>query len=121
MILKKWLKQMPTLGFNSSQYDLNLLEKHLIPILFDTYPKLSPIKKGNSFLSIVTPELLFLDFKNYLSPNYSLALFLKHYGASKAKGSFPYEEVSGVAELHVVGCRGKLIFYSSFKNKANNC
>ena len=110
---------MPTLGFNSSRYDLNLLEKYLIPILFETYTKLSPIKKDNNFLSIATPELLFLDFKNYLSPNYSLALFLQHYGASETKGSCSYEKVCGAGgDLHVVGCPRQSDFYSSLKNKA---
>ena len=47
---EKWLKQMPTLGFNSPRYDLTLLEKYLIPSLFDTYPKLSAIKKRQQFL-----------------------------------------------------------------------
>ena len=72
---KFWLKQLPVVCLNSSHYDLNLLQKHLIPILVDDNPKLSPIKKGNSFLSFATAELRFLDFQNY-----SLPLFLSFQG-----------------------------------------
>ena len=64
-------------------------------------PKLQPIKRGKSFLSLSTSELSFLDIKNYLAPNYSLSLFLKHYCASEMKGSFPYEKVKSVADLFV--------------------
>ena len=84
-----WLKQLPAVGFNSGNYDLNL-EKHLIPILSKNKPDLSIIKKGNCFLSMSIPEIVFTDLKNYLAPNYSLLLFYKHYGATEAKGSFPY-------------------------------
>ena len=89
----KWIRQLPCIGFNSCNYDLNLLEKNLIPLLLETKEKLSPIKRGNSFLALTTSELAFLDLRNYLAPNYSLALLLQHYGASEAKGSFPYDKV----------------------------
>ena len=78
----EWLQCLPCIGFNSCNYDLNLLEKNLIPLLLESNEKLSPIKRGNSFLALTTPELAFLDLRNYLAPNYSLALFLQHYGAS---------------------------------------
>ena len=65
-----WLKQLPCVGFNSSNYDLNVLEKNLIPILLKTNENLSPIKRGNSFLALTTPELAFLDLKNHLATNY---------------------------------------------------
>ena len=57
-----WLKQLPVVGFNSSRYDLNLIQEYLIPILYASNKKLSPIKKANSFLSLATKELVFLDF-----------------------------------------------------------
>ena len=84
-----WLKQLPCVGFNSGNYDLNVLEKNLISILLKTNENLSPIKRGNCNLALTTPELAFLHLKNYLAQNYSLALFLEHYGATKTKGSFP--------------------------------
>ena len=110
-----WLKQMPCYGFNSSRYDLNVLEKHLIPNLLQSNEKLLPIKRGNSFLALRTPELLFLDVKNYLAPNYSLSLFLSHYGASETKGSFPYKLVKGVADLDKTGLPSLQDFYSTLR------
>ena len=29
-----WLRQLPIIGFNSSRYDLNLIQEYLIPILY---------------------------------------------------------------------------------------
>ena len=67
----RWLRQLLCLGFNSSRYDLNVLEKYLIPNLLQSNVKLSPIKRGNSFLALRTTELLFLIVQNYLAPTYS--------------------------------------------------
>ena len=68
-------------------------------------------------LSLTTAEIGFLDFKNYLAPNYSLVLFLKHYGTTEAKGSFPYEKVQCVDDLKLVGLPKKDDFFLSLKNK----
>ena len=42
------VKTAAVFWFYSSNYDLNVLEKTLIPILLKTNEKLSPIKRGNS-------------------------------------------------------------------------
>ena len=68
-------------------------------------------------MSLTTAEIAFLYFKNYLASTYSLALFLKHYGTTEAKGSFPYEKVQCVEDLRHVGLLTKDDFYSSLKNK----
>ena len=46
---KVWVKQLPVIGFNSSRYEMNILQRYLIPILVYDNAKLSPIKKGSSF------------------------------------------------------------------------
>ena len=89
-----------------------MLEKNLIRILLKRNKNLSPIKHGNCFLSLTIPELAFLDLENYLAPNYSLALFLEHYGASESKGSFPYEKVKGVDDLSVPGLPSRDDFFN---------
>ena len=62
---------MTCLGFNSGNYDLNVLEKHLISNLLKSNANLSLIERGNRFLALTTPELLFLDYlANYLAANY---------------------------------------------------
>ena len=70
-----WLKRLPCVGFNTRNYDLNGLEKNVIPILLKTNENLLPIKRGNCFLAMAIPQLTFSVLKNYLAPNYSLALF----------------------------------------------
>ena len=57
------------------------------------------LKTAHFVFNLATPEIPFLDFKNYLTPNYSLEVFLKHYGATEAKRSFRYEKVQGVDDL----------------------
>ena len=111
----EWVTRLPVISFNGGFYDLNLLEKHLIPLLLNLNENLSPIKRGNSFMIIYTPELSFLDLRNYLAPSYSLALFLNHYGASEVKGSFPYETVEGVDDLHKPGLPSQADFYSTLR------
>ena len=69
------------------------------------------------FLSLTIPELAFLDLKNYLAPNYSLALFLEHYGASESKGSFPYEKVKGVGDLFKPGLPSRDDFFSTLRDE----
>ena len=61
------------------------------------------------------PELAFLDLKNYLAPNYSLVLFLEHYGTSESKGSFRYEKVKGVDDLFKPGLPSHDDFFSTLK------
>ena len=66
---------------------------------------------------MTTPELAFLDLKNYLAPNYSLALFLEHYGVTESKGSFPYEKVKVVTDLLKLGLPSRADFYSSLRGE----
>ena len=65
----------------------------------------------------LTPELAFLDLKNYLAPNYSLALFLEDYGTTEMKGSFPYEMVKGVTDLFKPGLPSRMNFYPSLQGE----
>ena len=37
---KVWLKQLPIVGFNSGRYDLNLMQHHLLPLLYQDNEKL---------------------------------------------------------------------------------
>ena len=55
--------------------------------------------------------------RNYLAPNYLLALFLQHYGASEAKGSFPYELVKSVHDLYKPGIPTRADFFSTLRGE----
>ena len=69
-----WLKQMMCLGFNSRNYDLNVLEKHLNSNLLKSNANLSPIKRGNSFN--YTGTCVF-GFKKIFSTKLFIGIFLK--------------------------------------------
>ena len=72
---------------------------------------LHAIKRDKNFLTLTTDELKFLNLRNYLAPSNSLALFLKHYGATERKGFFPYEEVKSVNDLYKPGLPSRRIFF----------
>ena len=49
------------------------------------------IKKANSYMSLKTQHLQFLDIRSYLAPNYSYDAFIKAYKCKLEKGFFPYD------------------------------
>ena len=85
-----YLSCVPVLGFNSSKYDLNLVKsklcKHLELANRDSHS--FTVKKNNSYLTICTPTLKFLDISHYIAQGYSYAQFLKSYHAQEKKSFF---------------------------------
>ena len=51
------------------------------------------IKKNNSYISISTPHLKFLDISNFLAPGCSYSQFLKAYGSELKKRCIPIRMV----------------------------
>ncbi len=47
------------------------------------------IKKANSYMSLKTQHLQFLDVRSYLAPNYSYDAFIKAYKCKLEKDFFP--------------------------------
>ena len=45
------------------------------------------IKKANSYMSLKTQHLQFLDIRSYLAPNYSYDALLKHINVPLKRGS----------------------------------
>ena len=107
----------PVLGFNSSKYDLNLVKtklcKHLA--LADPDVKSFTVKRNNSYLTIATPTLKFLDISHYIAPGYSYAQFLKSYKAKEEKGFFCYEYLSDPSILEETELPPYESFYSNLK------
>ena len=91
----------PVLGFNSSKYDLNLVKSKLCKHLALADPDVTSftVKRNNSYLTIATPTLKFLDISHYIAPSYSYAQFLKSYKSKEEKGFFCYEYLSDPAVL----------------------
>ena len=93
----QYLQELIILGFNSGSYDLNLIKKQLIEHLADKIEFV--IRRSNYYLCIKTPNLKFLDIKNYLAPGFSYRKFLKAYGCDDSKFFFPYEWLDNLSKL----------------------
>ena len=84
--LERYCKVSPVFGFNSSNYDLNLIKSYLLPFLFnerDIEPTV--IKKANQFISFKFGDIQLLDIMNILGWATSLDSFLKVYKTSEKK------------------------------------
>ena len=98
--LDQWLGRIPVLGFNSGKYDFNLLRKYLFPYFIEKKVDVQCIiKKGNDYLSVSTPNLLFLDIKNYVAAGTSYAKWLAANDVPQRKGFFPYSWFTDLEKL----------------------
>ena len=116
------------LGFNSANYDLNLVKSHLIPWLRrDIDPnkdddgedtcEVSVIKKGSTYTQIGARRFKFLDISNYLAGGVSYSGFLKAYKIPEAKSYFPYEWFDHPSKLDFPGLPLYQTFYSQLKQR----
>ena len=75
------------------------------------------IKKENSYLTISTPDMKFIDISNYLAAGCSYSQFLKAYGCDEVKGIFPYEWFDLFEKLNYPDLPEPKDFYSKIKNE----
>ncbi len=77
--LESYCQILICLGFNSSRYDLPVLQEHLIPMLsLDCDPKAYVAKKDSGYMCIQNSFFRFLDLLLYLSPGRVYRLLSKH-------------------------------------------
>ena len=131
-----YCRQCPVVGFNSSNYDLNLVSSSLLKwLLNDKRPKrqgdtedsqadmededvrMNTIKKGNSYSQLATYRFKFLDISNFLAGGVSYCKFLKAYQIEEAKGYFPYEWFDSFDKLDNETLPLPEHFYSALKKK----
>ena len=89
---ERYCNVLPVFGFNSANYDINLIKSYLLPILVnerDIEPTV--IKKANQFVSFKFGDIQLLEIMNFLGGATSLDSFLKAYKTKETKGFFPYE------------------------------
>jgi len=67
----EWCDQVPILGFNSANYDLNLIKNYFAGVLAEEEKKIRVAKKGNKVMFLLTRGAYFLDIINYLGPGTS--------------------------------------------------
>ena len=119
-----FLFELPTIGFNSSRYDINVIRKSFFKILqsveseedLETNGIDFVVKRNNAYMCLKTARLKFVDICNYLAPGYSYADFLKAYGCSAQKGFFPYEWFDNVEKLEFDQLPPHEAFFSALKN-----
>ena len=88
--LECYCNLLPVFGFNSANYNINLIKSYLLPILINEWSMEPTVnKKGNQFVSFKIGDVQLLDFMNFLGGATSLDSFLKAYKTSETKDSFP--------------------------------
>ena len=112
-----YCQQLPILGYNSSNYDLNLLKGTLAHHLGLYEDKSFVIKKQNQYVCINTPKFKFLDLMNFVAPGCSYSSFLKAYNTEQKKGYFPYEWMTSKEKLK----ESQLPPYSAFWSSLKDC
>ena len=136
-----WMHQLPVIGFNSGKYDFNGIEQFLIPYFLSTSKteeqeeeeeskgtkrkkkrtmvsgKFFVIKRNNTFMSLSTDQLKYLDMTNYIAPGFSYDKYLKAFGCEVMKGHFPYEYMDCLESLEDTALPPKEAFFSRLKNE----
>ena len=75
------------------------------------------IKRSNSYMSLKTNNLQFLDIRSYLAPNYSYDAFIKAYKCKLEKGFFPYDWFNSYDKLNNTELPEHKHFYNKLKDK----
>ena len=116
--LKSYMNQLPLIGFNSSNYDINLIKTKLFLHLGFDQKKAGDyvIKRNNSYSCISNAKFRFLDVSDFLAPGSSYAGFLQAYGIEDKKGFFPYEYFDSMTKLDETEIPAHKDFYSSLKD-----
>ena len=115
--IEEWCDQVPTLGFNSGSYDLNLIKKHFAEKLADTTNKVRVAKNGNKIMFLLTSGFRFLDIINYLGPGTSYAKWVEAYDCKATKSWLPYEWFDSQEKLDYPGLPEYEAWYSKLKHE----
>ncbi len=114
--LDLFTSQLPTLSYNGSRYDLNVLRSELLPQLNLAHdPAGYVIKKNSSYMCISTTHFRILDILNYTGGG-TLRDFLKSYDVPVRKGFFPYEAIQCFSDLLKTDFPAYSDFFSKMKN-----
>ena len=113
---EQWMMQMPVIGFNSAKYDINMVKPHLVKVLMKMDAIKFVVKKSNAFMCITTEQWKFVDIRNYLTPGFDYATYLKAYKCTELKGYFPYESMDNLEKLKQTCLPAHQEFYSTLKN-----
>lgn len=114
--LINYIKKIPTLGFNSSKFDVPLIKNQLCKYMVNK-KDFFMICKGNNIHTISTSKFVMLDVCNFISPGFSLEKFLITYLGKSTKEIFPYEYIDSYDKLYETTFPSINCFYSSLKKR----
>ena len=114
--IEEWCDQVPVLGFNSGQYDLNLIKAHFVKKLADTENKVRVAKNSNKIMFLLTSGFRFLDIMNYLGPGTTYERWVKAYDCKTTKSWLPYEWFDDIKKMDYPGLPDYPHWYSKLKN-----
>ena len=90
--LERYCNVLPIFGFNSANFDFNLVKSYSVPILVNERNiETTVIKTAKQFISFKFGDIQLLDILNLLGGATILDSFLKAYHTSETKGIFLYE------------------------------
>ena len=115
--IEEWCDQVPTLGFNSGSYDLNLIKNYFAKELAGTAKKVRVAKNGSKIMFLLTDRLRFLDIINYLGPGTSYERWVKAYDCKATKSWLPYEWFDSEEKLDYEGLPEYEHWYSKLKKE----
>ena len=109
--------KLPVVGFNSQRYDLPLIKRYL-PLSLERLDSLPDfvIRKNNSYMTLRSKSLQYLDLTNYLAAGTSLSAFYKAYNVTDPKGFFCYEWFDSLEKLDYEELPPRKEFYSTLTN-----
>lgn len=115
--METYMSRVPTISFNGSRYDLNLIKRSLAKHLnMHDQPHTFVVKKNNAYTCISNEQLKFLDMSQFLAAGSSYAGFLKAYKVEEKKGFFPYEWFDDASKLEYNSLPAHQDFYSHLKS-----
>lgn len=115
--LDAYCRQTICLGFNSSNYDLNLIKTHIAKQLKMHEAKNNfTVKRNNQYACMANDTLKFLDITSYLAPGVNYSKFLKAFDVRENKGYFCYEWFQSVDQLCYPSIPPHSAFYSTLKD-----
>ena len=109
--------QVPVLGFNCRQYDLNLIKEHFAELLADTMAKVQVGKKANTTMFMKSARFRFVDINNYLGPGMLYSKWVTAYGCELEKSWLPYEWFDTPEKLNYPGLPDYPGWYSRLKGE----
>jgi hypothetical protein len=119
--LDAYCRQQICLGFNSSNYDLNLIKSHIAKQLNMHKAKNNfMVKRNNQYTCLANEDFKFLDIASHLAPEVNYSKFLKAFDVRENKGHFCYEWFQSVEQLCYPSLPPYSAFYSTLREQPHS-